>query len=163
MPRIEDPHYHIAMARKVSWVDEACFWTTKFRVVCPECGRIGSAKWGRELNEVRCLGCGEAFDYRGHTYRPVTGHMTEEERIEYRKYREWQRWYDSTPARRQHNRENAARYYRAHRDEINEKARAKRRENADELRAKARAYYHDHRDEICARRREAYRRKKEGR
>ena len=53
---------------------------TRFRTVCPSCGRIGTAEWRTRTFEVRCPGCGAAYDYRGNTYRPVTGGMTEEER-----------------------------------------------------------------------------------
>lgn len=56
---------------------------TLFRVVCPECGRVGTARWMPECFRVRCPACGATFDYRPNTYRPVTGGMTDEERREH--------------------------------------------------------------------------------
>lgn len=53
---------------------------TRFRTVCPSCGRVGTAVWMPEDFAVRCPGCGERYDYRRHTYRPVTGGMDEDGR-----------------------------------------------------------------------------------
>lgn len=59
---------------------------TRFRVVCPECGRVGVASWTHdETDVVRCRGCGARFAYRQHTYRPATAGMSEEERAERRR------------------------------------------------------------------------------
>lgn len=77
---------------------------TRFRTVCPFCGRIGTAEWRTRTFEVRCPGCGGSYDYRGQTYRPVTGGMTEEER-------------------RAHKREVQGMWYRAHAEEQMAKAR----------------------------------------
>ncbi len=112
-----------------------------FKVVCPECGSIESARWVPGAFMVACRGCGHRFDYRGHTYRPVTGHMTEAERKEHYRYRERQRAYDSTPARKEHNRMNARRYYREHKEERRAKSRAYREAHKDEINAKRRARY----------------------
>lgn len=57
---------------------------TRFRVVCPECGAVATAKWTLDCGVVRCRSCGSAFPYRDHTYRPVTGGMTDAEREERR-------------------------------------------------------------------------------
>ena len=97
--------------------------TTKFRVSCPECGRVGLASWTRDEGVVRCRGCGSRFGYRAHTYRPVTGGMDEESRAAY--YRERARAYDATPGRIAAHRFTAARYYREHRDEVCAKRRAR--------------------------------------
>lgn len=96
---------------------------TKFRTVCPECGRVGLASWTREGGVVRCRGCGARFGYRAHTFRPVTGGMDEVGRAAY--YRDMQRAYDATPERRAAHRFIAARYYRDHRDEVCAKRRAR--------------------------------------
>lgn len=121
---------------------------TRFRCKCPRCGAVGLAAWLHRDWLVKCRECGEKFDYRPNTYKPVTGGMTADEREEHRKYREWRREHDETPARREHNRRNARRYYREHRDEVC---------------AKRRAYYREHRDEINEKRRAAWRAAKEGR
>lgn len=97
--------------------------TTKFRTVCPVCGRVGLASWTREECTVRCRGCGARFDYRAHTFRPVTGGMDEAGRAAY--YRDMQRAYDATPKRRAAHRFAAARYYREHHDEVCAKRRAR--------------------------------------
>lgn len=126
---------------------------TLFRTVCPACGRVGVANWAPGAFDVRCRGCGAGFDYRGHTYRPVTGNMTDEERRErrraqnracYRRHAEKSReamligYYNHHEARKRAMREayHANReerlakqraYYAAHRDELNAKKRARRR------------------------------------
>ena len=123
-------------------LDEAVRSTTLFQCVCPECGRVGAVSWCREYNVVKCRGCGARFDYTSHTYRPVTGGMTDEERDAY--YRERARAYDSTPARLRAHRERARLYYRKHRAEVL---------------AKKRERYREHRDEILARQRERRRSK----
>lgn len=105
---------------------------TKFSVACPSCGRVGVAAWTREENVVSCRGCGARFDYRPHTYRPVTGDMDEKGRAEY--YREQQRAYDRTPGRLEAHRFTAARYYREHRDEVCAKARARYAANREAVR-----------------------------
>lgn len=155
---------------------------TLFRCECPHCGHIGLAIYCYEQGQVKCRECGERFDSRHNTYRPVTRGMTEEERAEreraihrayyqehreqilarsreyrqtaqyretYRAYkrshkeeiaarkkayreahkeeiRAYQKAYDSTPERREHNRQNSRRYYWEHREEILAKKRAKR-------------------------------------
>lgn len=57
---------------------------TRFRVACPECGEVATARWTLDCGVVRCRSCGAAFPYRDHTYRPVTGGMTDAEREERR-------------------------------------------------------------------------------
>lgn len=57
---------------------------TRFRVACPECGAVATARWALDCGVVRCRSCGAAFPYRDHTYRPVTGGMTDAEREERR-------------------------------------------------------------------------------
>ena len=114
---------------------------TKFRVVCPECGLVHCASWTREENVVVCRGCGARFDYRGHTHRPVTAGMTEEERHE--------RYLEQCRESRERRRE-----------DINERARIRYRSMPDEelerRRERARERYREHRDEILSRQRERY-------
>lgn len=57
---------------------------TRFRTVCPSCSRVGTAVWLPEDFAVKCPGCGERYDYRQNTYRPVTGGMDDEERRRHR-------------------------------------------------------------------------------
>lgn len=97
------------------------FGYTRFTTVCPKCGFRGLSKWTSEQNVVRCRECGDTFDYRGNTWRPVTAGMTDDERKEHE--RTYQKSYDSTPERREHNRRNSRRYYAIHREEINRKRR----------------------------------------
>lgn len=102
-------------------LDTMLFGYTRFTTICPKCGFRGLGKWTSDQNIVRCRKCKETFDYRDNTWRPVTCGMSEEERREH--YRAWQKAYDSTPERREHNRRNSRRYYAIHRDEINRKRR----------------------------------------
>lgn len=53
---------------------------TACRTKCPKCGRIGMASWCRQENVCKCLGCGEKFDFKQNSYRPLTEGMSDEER-----------------------------------------------------------------------------------
>ena len=136
--------------------------TTKFQVVCPACARRGIADWTRTTNLVKCRGCGETFDYRDHTYRPVTGGMSDEERARYEKERE--RAYcaahreERAAKSRRHYAENREkclarhrRYYAEHREEIGERARAYYYAHKDEILAQRRRYRAEHREELRVR------------
>ena len=115
---------------------------TRFRTVCPACGRMGVARWTHELNVAKCVGCGARFDPHLHTYRPVTGGMTEAERDEY--YREMRRRLDHERWR-----DPEARARKQERDRVRyatEEFRAKHRE-------RQRAYYYAHHEEEKAKRR----------
>lgn len=110
---------------------------TRFRVVCPECGEVGTARWVGRPGEVACRKCGAVFGYCGNTYRPVTGGMTDEERVAYlreqklacdRRYREAIRADPELLERyRRLKRESARRRYWARRDEILRRERERRR------------------------------------
>lgn len=132
--------------------------TTRFRVVCPECGRAGIASWTRQENVVSCRGCGHQFDYHGHTYRPLTGGMTEEERAE--REREWRREYERTPERLRAHAERSRVYYREHREEIAERSRARYQRNRARILAQQREHRARNRDDINRKRRERYASKK---
>lgn len=110
---------------------------TRFRVVCPECGRVGVASWTHETDVVRCRGCGARFAYRQHTYRPATAGMSEEERAEYMRERDRE-------------------YRKARREHVNEVARESYARHADERRARNRRHYREHRGEALAYSREYY-------
>ena len=111
-------------------MDDEIVRCTKFRVVCPACGRVGLASWTRTENQVKCRGCGEAFDWRGHAYRPVTGGMTEDER-------------------REHARARGRAYRDEHREELNAKGRAYYHANREECLARHRRYCAEHREELA--------------
>lgn len=128
-------------------------YSTKFRCVCPKCDRVSRMVWRHEENMVRCPHCREVFDYRSHTYRPVTGGMTEDERTEYLKYKDWSRAYDRTPARLEAHAFRSRRYYHEHREKIRAKDRERYREHRDEINAKRRARYAENREEMLAKRR----------
>lgn len=100
---------------------------TRFRVVCPECGRVGPARWTPAFCRVRCAKCGVAFDYRGNTYRPVTGGMTDEERRERRRelVRESHRMTMADPVRAARHRERR-RVWQARRRAADREGRRKR-------------------------------------
>ncbi len=100
-----------------------CVYLTAFQLVCPECGRVGQARWTARENRVRCLGCKQEFPTKGNTYRPVTAGMSEEERRErrYSQSREWAR------AHREEGRRAERKYYATHRDEIAARRRERRK------------------------------------
>ena len=109
---------------------------TRFRVVCPECGAVATARWTLDTGVVACRTCGARFAYRGHTYRPVTGGMTEEERAEYfrdsKRASDRRRWeaLRQDPQRYAEHRQWMRAYCRGwsarHRDEINRRQQERR-------------------------------------
>lgn len=146
---------------------------TRFRTVCPSCGRVGTAEWRARAFEVRCPGCGGAYDYRGHTYRPVTGGMTDEERRRHRRdvqnalrarnrgrYRakareRYAKWaVSATPEDREREAARVREWVRADpaRVEANrERAGRWQRENRERYNARHRAWRREHRHEIKVR------------
>ena len=126
--------------------------TTKFSVVCPACGRRGLANWTRTPNQVKCRRCEASFDYREHTYRPVTGGMTDEERSRHEKERA--RAYDA--AHREQRAAKSRRFYAKNREKCLAQRRAYIAAHREEINAKNRAYYHAHKEECLERHRRYY-------
>lgn len=142
-------------------------WTTRCTVVCPACGHRGIASWTRKLNWVKCRDCGEKFNYLEHTYRPVTGGMTDEERRRHRlevgnAWRAAHREEVNAQARDRYraNREKEVarshRYYEAHREEVNERSLAYYHAHKEECLARQRRYREEHREEL-RKKKKAYR------
>lgn len=144
--------------------------SVRFRTVCPGCGHVGHARWTCDLNVAKCGACGERFDPYEHTFRPVTGGMTEDERrarasrmsVERQRERyrsdpayradvlEKNRLYKRTDAAWEKRKRYDQRYRELHRDEIAARraARMADPEYRELVREYNRAYYAEHREEI---------------
>lgn len=90
---------------------------TMFNVLCPECGAHGKGRWVDRTRDVaRCTRCGATFTAHDHTWRPVTGCMTEDERREYLREQQRARYKRSYERKKERYRTDAS--YRAHVREI---------------------------------------------
>ena len=150
---------------------------TRFRVVCPECGHVGSARWSSRANEVKCRECGKQFPTHGNTYRPVTGGMTDEEVRQHRRdmqraararrrdhyrakarerYAAWAM--QATPEERERQAERVREYLHADpaREQANrERVRKWAKEHPERARERRRRWYAEHKHELKMRRVEA--------
>jgi len=78
---------------------------TKYRVKCPECGKVALAEnvLGK-IGVVRCRGCRAEFDGKKNTYKPVTEGMTTQEKWRHYNQKRKKRG-EMTPAELSHVRE----------------------------------------------------------
>lgn len=109
---------------------------TMFNVRCPECGAHGKGRWVDRVHDLaRCTRCGATFTAHDHTWRPVTGCMTEDERREYLRGKQRARYerrkerYRTDAGYREHVRELIAERNKRYRD----RNRKKRRERTERV------------------------------
>lgn len=100
---------------------------TRFKLVCPDCGRVGRAAWTPRYNVVKCPACGGAFKVDGNTYRPV---------------------YGTADAARKADNDRTLAYYYAHHEERKRKMREYYREHRYSLKKKQAAYRERNRERL---------------
>ena len=106
---------------------------TRFKLVCPHCGRVGRATWTARFNVVSCPGCGLGFGVGGNTYRPVHGTAGAARKAD--NDRTLAYYYDHHEERKRKMRE----YYREHRHALRKKQAAYRERNRDIMNERKRA------------------------